>query len=470
VNTANEPSSLDRLPPQDLEAEKHVLGSMMQEPEALAKSVEILHEWCFYRSEHQKVYTAIVGLFNDGHPVDSLTVANRLEAMKELDNIGGRFFITELIGGVPSAANVEYYARIVLEKSTMRRLAGIGVEITDGAFNVMETSAEVLERAQQKIFKLCTGKRNGMIKIDKVMNETFQVIENNHQSHNGVTGVTSGFDEIDEFTAGFQPSDLIIVAGRPSMGKTAFALNIARNAAIMANKGVAIFSLEMASYQLAMRLLCAEAKVDAQAVRRGRLGRDKFPLLVRAVGRLAAAPIYFDDTPGLSIMEIRAKARRIGIEKQIGMVIVDYIGLATSGQRVNSRNDELGLISKGLKNLAKELNVPVIALSQLSRAVEQRGGDLRPRLSDLRESGNIEQDADVVMFIYRPEVYTRELNDGQAEIIIGKQRNGPTGTAHLLFYKAYTSFVSLSKRSEPEFAAASSFHEPQSDRDESLPF
>ncbi|MGH7496205.1 MAG: replicative DNA helicase [bacterium] len=442
---------IDRLPPQDLHAERAVLGAMLQESGAVSKAFEILEDWAFYTSNHQKIFQAMQVLFEHNHPIDVLTAAAQLQRMQALDAVGGNYYLTELVAGVPSAANVEYHARIVLEKALLRRLIGVSTEISAEAFECKEPVEELLDKAEQRIFALSErGLRRGFESINPVLHKTFEQIESYHKRGGGVTGVATGFKDLDEITSGLQPSDLIIVAGRPSMGKTAFCLNIARNVAVDAKVGVGIFSLEMANYQLAMRMLCSEARVNSHLVRTGKLPREHFSRLVRGVGRLADAPLFIDDTPALSVMEIRAKARRLVAEKNVGLFIVDYLQLVRGPRTAESRQIEISMISQALKALAKELNAPVIALSQLSRAVEQRAGDKRPQLSDLRESGAIEQDADVVMFIYRPEVYAKELNDSTAEIIIGKQRNGPTGTVNLMFLKDYVLFANLDRfSSEP---------------------
>lgn len=433
---------LDRLPPQDLAAERAVLGSMLIEPEAVSKAIELLQPDDFYKYSHREIYRAMQDLFTRTEPVDILTVAASLSRSNLLEEIGGNYYLTELGNNIPSAANVEYHARIVLEKSLLRRLITISNEISGLAYEATEKATDLIDRAEQKIFSLSErGLRKGFIHIDPILKSTFETIENYHARKGTVTGVPSGFRELDEMTSGFQSSDLIIVAGRPSMGKTAFCLNIGRNAAVDYGVGVAIFSLEMASYQLAMRLLCSEARVDAHKVRTGHLEDDKWQRLSRAAGRLYRAPIFIDDTPGISILELRAKARRLLVEHKIGLIVVDYLQLV-HGPRTESRQQEISMISQSLKALAKELNVPVIALSQLSRAVESRS-DKKPMLSDLRESGAIEQDADVVMFVYREDFYGQSEHEGVAEIIIGKQRNGPVGSAFLSFQKKFVRFENL---------------------------
>ncbi len=445
-NVAPPDQIIDRLPPQDLNAEVAVLGAMLQESNAASKAFELLEDWCFYKSGHQHVYQAMAALFEHNEPLDVLTVGAELQRRSQLDAVGGNYYLTELVARVPSAANIEYHARIVLEKAILRRLIGVATEIANEAFEEQDRVDDILDKAEQRIFSLSERRlRRGFEFINPILHKTFDTIESYHQRRGAVTGVPTGFTELDEMTSGLQKSDLIIVAGRPSMGKTAFCLNMARNAAVDHNIGVGVFSLEMANYQLALRLLCSEARVNSHAVRTGRLPREQFSKLALAVGKLAEAPIYIDDTPALTVMEIRAKARRLVAEKKVGLFIVDYLQLVRGPRNVESRQIEISMISQSLKALAKELDVPVIALSQLSRAVEQRGGDRRPILSDLRESGAIEQDADVVMFIYRPEVYDRVEFEGISEVIIGKQRNGPIGTAKVMFLKDYVLFTNLAK-------------------------
>ena len=445
-NVAATDPIIDRLPPQDLNAEVAVLGAMLQESNAASRAFELLEDWCFYKSSHQHVYQAMSALFEHNEPLDVLTVGAELQRRGQLDAVGGNYYLTELVARVPSAANIEYHARIVLEKAILRRLIGVATEIANEAFEEQDRVDDILDKAEQRIFSLSERRlRRGFEFINPILHKTFDTIESYHQRRGAVTGVPTGFTELDEMTSGLQKSELIIVAGRPSMGKTAFCLNMARNAAVDYNIGVGVFSLEMANYQLALRLLCSEARVNSHAVRTGRLPREQFSKLALAVGKLAEAPIYIDDSAALTVMEIRAKARRLVAEKKVGLFIVDYLQLVRGPRNVESRQIEISMISQSLKALAKELDVPVIALSQLSRAVEQRGGDRRPILSDLRESGAIEQDADVVMFIYRPEVYDRVEFEGVSEIIIGKQRNGPIGTAKVMFLKDYVLFTNLAK-------------------------
>ncbi|MFQ5706260.1 MAG: replicative DNA helicase [bacterium] len=450
---AEQEFSTDRMPPQAIEAEMAVLGAMLIDKEAVTKCIEMLEDTSFYKTAHQKIFKAALNLDGGGTEIDYLTITDELEKMGVLEEVGGAYYITELANRVPSAASVEYYAKIVLEKSLLRKLIEVSSEIANDAFEAKEDAVEIIDSAEQKIFTLSEKKlRKGFQKMEPVLRNTFDIIDSYHKRKGSVTGVATGFAKLDELTSGFQNSDLIIVAGRPSMGKTAFCLNIARNAAVDHRLPVGIFSLEMSNTQLAMRMLCSEAKVDSHKVRTGMLPQEDWPKLSMSVGRLAEAPIFIDDSAALSVLEIRAKARRLKTEENVGLLIIDYMQLVKGPRSAESRQIEISLISQSLKALAKELDIPVVALSQLSRAVESRGGDRRPILSDLRESGAIEQDADVVMFIYRPEVYARRdmpiEEQGIAEIIIAKQRNGPTGDVKLAFQKDFVLFANLSYEQE----------------------
>lgn len=434
-----------RIPPQALEAEMSVLGAMLIEDDVFAKLLEILDSTCFYKAAHQKIFTAAIKLFEKNEPIDVITVSNQLQQAGELEAIGGSYYLTQLAESIPSAANAEYYAKIVLEKALLRKLIATCVDIADESYEGRNDAYDLIDKAEQKIFTLRKNRdRRGFTPISPILHQTFETIDRFSHSKSGVTGVPSGFRRLDELLSGFQKSDLIIVAGRPSMGKTALCLNITRNAAVIHRIPVGFFSLEMANYQLAMRMLCSEAKVDSHKLRTGRLSEDEWPNLSLKVGVLADAPIFIDDTPAINVLEIRSKARRLKVEHDIGLIIVDYLQLAHGVGRFENRQIEISQISQSLKALAKEIDVPVIALSQLSRAVESRP-DKRPQLSDLRESGAIEQDADVVMFIYRPEVYgaVDENERGMAEIIVGKQRNGPTGMVKVAFKHEYILFTDL---------------------------
>ncbi len=450
-----------RMPPQATDVEQSVLGAMLIEREAIPRAVEILPADAFYSARHQKIYQAILNLFERGNPVDLITLTEELKRRSDLDDVGGAYYISELTTRVASAANVEYHARIIAEKSLLRKMIETMTGLIGKGYDPGADAFELLDQAESEIFRISDSQlRKSASSMNEVLKETLAQLEAIHGREGGITGVPSGFSRLDDMTGGWQKSDLVIIAARPSMGKTAFALACARNAALHPQLGtaVAIFSLEMSSQQLAQRLLTSEARVDAQAARTGRLSEDDWPRLARAAGRLSAAPLFIDDTPGLSILELRAKCRRLKAEHNIGLVIVDYLQLmhGTTQSKNSNREQEIAQISRSLKSLAKEIEVPVLALSQLSRAVETRGGDKRPQLSDLRESGSIEQDADVVMFIYRPERYGITVDDngnsteGLAEIIIGKQRNGPIGDVRLAFVKHFARFENLTMYYEPD--------------------
>ncbi len=443
-----------RVPPQASDIEKLVLGAMLIDKEAVPKVIEVLDDACFYSPVHQTIFQAMVTLFEKNEPIDVVTLSEELTRRGEMNKTVDPLFITELTREVTSPANVEYHARIVLEKALMRNLISVSSEITSRAYNVTEDPLDLLDEAESSIFRITEKQlQKSATPIKKALQDTLAILESIHGKHGGIIGVPTGFSSLDDLTGGFQNSDLIIIAGRPSQGKTAFALSLARNAALDREKptGVAIFSIEMAMQQLIVRLLSAEARVNAHKLRTGRLSEDEWPKLSRSVGKLASAKLFIDDSPGLSILELRAKARRMKAEHGIGMVIVDYLQLIHA--RAESREKEIALISRSLKALAKELSVPVVALSQLNRAVEART-DRRPMLADLRESGAIEQDADVVIFVHRPETYGINTikdetgredipSEGMAEIIIGKQRNGSTGNLLLHFHKEYASFEKL---------------------------
>lgn len=440
---------LDRMPPQSLEAERAVLGGILLEPEAAVKAVEILGPEVFYRDAHARIFKAMLTLFARREPIDVMTLSEELKKTGDLEKVGGIAVLTDLVDSVPSAANIEHYAKIVVEKYILRQLIRATTEIAEDCYRAAEDANTILDEAEQRIFKISESRVSpGFIHVKEILKKRFEEIQRIHETRTGVTGLASGFTDLDKkYTAGFHPGDLAIVAGRPSMGKTSFALNIAEHVALVERKSVAIFSLEMSKELLVQRLLCSEAEVDAQKVRMGFTTAEDIQSLTRAAGLLSEAPIFIDDTPALSTLEMRARARRLKSEYDIALIIVDYLQLARSSERAENRQQEISAISRSLKTLAKELNIPVIALSQLSRAVEARGGDRRPMLSDLRESGAIEQDADLVLFLYRPEFYDPDdpEKQGKAELIIGKQRNGPTGTVHLVFEKQFTRFRSMSR-------------------------
>ena len=443
-----------RVPPQATEVEQSVLGAMMIDRHAIPKVIEILPVGSFYDSRHEKIYTAIISLFEKSNPVDLVTVTEELKRHEEIDAVGGAYYLTELTTRVATSANVEYHSRIISEKALLRGMISTMTEHISLAFEAGADAFELLDQTESAIFRLSDSQlKRAAVSMKNVVEETIENLQAIHGKESGITGVGTGFSAVDAITGGWQKSDLIIIAARPSMGKTAFALSVARNAALAAKEptSIAFFSLEMSSQQLAQRLLTSEARVDAQMARTGRLRDEDWPKLARAAGRLSAAPIFIDDTPGLSILELRAKARRLKAEHDIGLIVVDYLQLmhGPTVSRNSNREQEIAQISRSLKALAKELNIPVVALSQLSRAVETRGGDKKPMLSDLRESGSIEQDADVVAFIYRAERYGITVDEfgnsteGVAEILIGKQRNGPIGNIKLAFVNQYARFDNL---------------------------
>jgi replicative DNA helicase len=448
----------DRQPPYSEDAEQAVLSAMLMDQDAIVRAAELVDDSMFYAERHRRIFRAMVGITERGSVVDPLTLSDELLRRGELEAAGGKDYIGYLVDAVPTAANVEYHAEIVREKAVLRQLIQVSTQIVHDAFAGQTTAGELLDQAESRIFQVSQQRKtDGFTRIKELLWPTMERIEALQRGGKTITGVASGFTDLDEMTSGFQPADLIIVAARPSMGKTAFCLNVAQHAAIEDHVPVAFFSLEMSKESLVQRMLTAEARVDAQRLRRGLLRDDEFPMLARAAGILSSAPIWIDDTPGLTLLEMRSKARRLKADSGIGMVVVDYLQLMQGPSNAENRQQEVSQISRGLKALAKELNVPVVALSQLSRAPEQRGGEHRkPQLSDLRESGAIEQDADLIMFLYRQEMYDGPVDgdgnniEGKAELIVGKQRNGPTGTVNLHFYKQYTRFTNWSPRQNPQ--------------------
>ena len=448
----------DRTPPFSMEAETAVLGGMLIDREAVTRTMEHLNESMFYREANRRLYRAMIRLYERGSVIDVITVSEELKKTAELDAAGGFDYLSALVDAVPTAANVEYHARIVRDKALLRRLVEQASQIIRDVYEQGEREVEeILDAAEARIFQVAEShKREGFLWIKEILWDAFEHIEKLQESAGGITGVPSGFPDLDRMTTGLQKGDLCIVAGRPSMGKTSWILNAAANAAIGHNIPVALFSLEMSREQLVQRLLCAEGRIDAQKMRRGRLSQEEHQRLAAAAGHLNTAPIWIDDSPGSNVLEIRAKARRLQSElraggRDLGMLVIDYLQLMSASSRSENRVQEVSEMSRGLKALARELEVPVVALSQLSRGPEQRT-DKRPLLSDLRESGSIEQDADVVMFLYRPEYYAtadkREELEGKTELIVGKQRNGPTGVVELYFQKAYTRFDSIARSSQ----------------------
>ena len=439
---------LGKVPPHDLEAEQAIIGSMLTDRDAVISSIEVLKEEDFYREDNRAIYAAILNLYNRSEPIDIITVKAELESMGKFEQVGGLEYLAELPEKVPTTANAEKYIKIVEEKSILRRLIKTANEIIELGYSPTEDVEDIMEGAEKKIFDIMQQKnQKSYTPIKDVLVESFTKLEELYNRKQHITGVPTGFSELDYKTAGLHGSDLILIAARPAMGKTAFALNIATNASVRAKVPVAVFSLEMSKDQLVNRILCSEAMVDSNKVRTGKLEENDWTKLAESIVPLSEAEIYIDDTPGISVTEIRAKCRKLKLEKNIGMVVIDYLQLVQgSNKRNGSREQEISEISRSLKILAKELNVPVIALSQLSRAAEQRP-DHRPMLSDLRESGAIEQDADIVMFLYRDDYYNEDSEKKDiAEVIIAKHRGGSTGTVELLWLGSYTKFVNLEKR------------------------
>ncbi len=441
-----------RLPPQNLEAEQCVLGSVLLQPGALVKILELVTPDDFYRDAHRIIFRAMIALFEKNEPQDLVTVTNVLKDRDQLESVGGPSYISNLGDIVPVAANIIYYAQIIRSKSILRRLIQTCTDIASRCYEEQGDIDTLVDDAEQNIFEISRTKSNQDFQpLSKIMPETFERIEKLAEKKELITGVPTGFDDLDKLTAGFQPSDLIILAGRPSMGKTALAMNIVQNAAIFHKVPVAVFSLEMSKEQLGLRLLCSVSRVDSQDLRTGFIRDPDWPKLARATGILSEAPILIDDTPAISVLEMRAKSRRMKTEYNIGMVVVDYLQLMRGRSNAERREQEISEISRSLKAMAKELDLPVVALSQLNRSLESRP-NTRPQLSDLRESGAIEQDADVICFLYRDEVYNKSEDNpkrGIAEVIIGKQRNGPIGTLELTFINKYTTFENYSRLDIP---------------------
>ncbi|MDX2061020.1 MAG: replicative DNA helicase [Gemmatimonadales bacterium] len=439
--------------PWSQEAEQAVLGGMILDQDAALSAAELLEHGMFYKEAHRRLFRALVALTEQRVVIDHVTLRDELVRRQDLEAAGGMEYIAEVVDSVASAANLEHHARIVKDKSILRRLIEASTATITEAYDARLPTGELVDQAEARIFKIGQERRqDGFTRIKEMLWPTMERIESLQKSGKKVTGVPSGFADLDEMTSGFQPAELVIVAARPSMGKTAFCLNIATQAAVEGH-GVAIFSLEMSKDSLVQRMLCAEARVDSQAVRRGQLRDRDFTNLARAAGVLQQCPVWIDDTPAITLLEMRSKARRLKSEYDLGMIIVDYLQLMRSPEYADNRVQEVSDISRSLKALSRELEVPVVALSQLSRASEQRGGDRRPQLSDLRDSGAIEQDADLVLFIHRPEYYDREDESkrGLAEVMLSKNRNGPTGDVNLRFTREYTRFDNLSAREEPAY-------------------
>ncbi|WP_046212392.1 replicative DNA helicase [Paenibacillus wulumuqiensis] len=444
----------DRVPPQNLEAEQAVLGAILLQSEALISVMERVDTEDFYDKTHQLIYEAMVHLGEENQPIDLITLTSLLQDRSQLEDIGGVSYLAKLANAVPTAANVDYYAQIIEEKSMLRRLIRTATQIVSEGYTGGEDVGNMLGDAERKILEISNRRTgSGFIAIRDVLMEVFEKMETLSENSGNTTGIPTGFIDLDKMTAGFQRSDLIIVAARPSVGKTAFALNIAQNVAVRAKETVAIFSLEMSAAQLVQRMICAEANLDANAMRTGDFKEEDWMKLTMGIASLSEAEIYIDDTPGITVSEIRAKCRRLKKEKGLGMIVIDYLQLISGrGKAGENRQQEVSEISRTLKQIARELHVPVIALSQLSRGVEQRQ-DKRPMMSDLRESGSIEQDADIVSFLYRDDYYNQETEKKNIiEIIIAKQRNGPVGTVELVFLKNFNKFVNYERVQSDMFA------------------
>ncbi len=444
----------DRRPPYSEDAEQAVLSAMLMDQDAVLRAAEHLDDTMFYAERHRRIFRSMVAIAERGGVVDPLTLADELSRRGELEGAGGKEYLGFLVDAVPTAANIEYHAQIVREKALLRRLIEVSTTVVTEAFEGRITASDLLDEAESKIFQVSQQRsQQSFTRIKELLWPTMERIEALQRGGKTITGVASGFNDLDELTSGFQPADLVIVAARPSMGKTAFTLNLAQHAAIEHNIPIAFFSLEMSKESLVQRMLTSEARIDAQRLRKGMLRDDDFPRLARAAGILSSAPVWIDDTPGITLLEMRSKARRLKADAGVGLVVVDYLQLMSGPINSESRQQEVSQISRGLKALATELSVPVVALSQLSRAPEQRTGDnKRPQLSDLRESGAIEQDADLIMFLFRQEYYDGPVDkdgnslEGKAEVIVAKQRNGPTGMVNLHFQKQYTRFENYTQR------------------------
>jgi len=449
----------ERVPPQAIEVEQAVLGAMLLDREAIGGALEIIDQSCFYKPAHSKIFSAMVSLYDRNEPVDLITLAEELSKRNQLEEVGGRDVLLDLTDSVATSANIEYHSKIVLEKATLRKLIQATTEIISRCYDLTEEVDGLLDAAEQKVFDISEKRvKPGFVHLGEILPHTFESIDKIREGH--ITGLATGFKDLDSLTAGLQPADLVVVAGRPSMGKTSLSLTIAEYMAIEEKLPVALFSLEMAKSQLANRMLCSRARISAHRMRTGRLSDHEWANLSIAAGPLSEAKIFLDDSPSIGILEMRAKARRLKAREDIGLIIVDYLQLMQGPRGTENRQQEISIISRALKGLAKDLNVPVLALSQLSREVERRGGERRPHLADLRESGAIEQDADLVMFVYRPEIYgintidiygKKENSEGIAEIIVSKHRNGPTGSVFLSFIKDYARFENLELHRETPF-------------------
>jgi replicative DNA helicase len=437
-------SQIDKLPPQNVEAEQSILGAILIDNEALPKALEVIDPDDFYKQSHRKIFQAMIELFEKSEPIDLITLTDNMKRQEELDAVGGVSYLSSLVNMVPTAANIKYHSKIIREKGLLRNLLRSATEIASRVYEDNLEAEELVDYAERSIFDISDKRiKASFVTLKEVIKGSFEMIEHLYDKKETVTGVPSGFKDLDNLTTGFQKGDLIVVGGRPSMGKTAFALNVAQHVGLESREPVAIFSLEMAKEQLAFRMLCSEAMVNSSSIRKGFIQKEDWHKLTAAASRLTGAPIFIDDSSGITVLELRAKARRLKREHGLSLVIVDYLQLMRSRGSFERREQEISDISRSLKALAKELSVPVIAVSQLNRSVEQRRPPT-PILADLRESGAIEQDADVILFLYRAEVYSKDepANKGEAEVIIAKQRNGPTGIVKLAFNSSCTRFLS----------------------------
>lgn len=463
-----------KQPPAAVEVEREVLGAMLIDTNAVPKALEVLKAECFYDKKNQIIYEVMTSLFDSNEPIDTISVYEELTKQKKSESVGGAAYLSKLSQDISSAANIEYHARVVLEKWILRSIITTSLEMANTAYEAKEDVFDILDMAESQIFKIAEeGLKESYVPLDKAVRDAMEYIEAIHSKKISTFAVQTDFYELDEKLGGLQKSDLIIVAARPSMGKTAFSLSLIRNCAVNHNVGVAFFSLEMSTIQLATRLISAEARINAHSIRTGKFKAEEGAKISKTIHNLSKAPIFIDDTPAQNVLQIRAKCRRLKAEKNIGLVVIDYMQLMSSSSRMESREREISSISRSLKALAKELNIPVIALAQLNRAVEQRQ-DKKPMLSDLRESGSIEQDADVVLFLYRPEAYgitqlpDGESTEGYAEVIIGKQRNGPTGEVPMRFIKEYARYENPALSYQEEQKQIASSDVQSSERD--LPF
>ena len=439
-------TTIERLPPQNLEAEQAVLGSMLLEEDALVQAAELLEEGAFYKDAHRKIFSTLIALYKANVPVDLVTVTEEFKKRNWLEEIGGASYLATLTSVVPAASNAQYYCGIVKQKAILRNLIRASTQIASECYEEASEPDLLLDKAETLIFDIASKKvKRDAIAMKDIIKSSIEMIDALYQRKGMITGLPTGFVELDQQLAGLQPADLVVVAGRPAMGKSSFSLCVAEHAALIQKTGIAIFSLEMSKENLVQRMLCSHARINAHNVRSGMLSTSDWPTLTKAAGKLSEAPIFVDDSPSISVLELRAKARRLKSRHGIGLVILDYLQLMNESSYADNRQQEISVISRSLKALARELNVPVIAVSQLSRAPERRES-FRPRLSDLRESGAIEQDADVVLMLFREDYYNpSDENKGIAEVIVAKQRNGPTGTVKLAFIKEYTRFETLAQ-------------------------